>query len=237
MNCEDYKQAIAANPSFDDGGAHVANCGDCQAYREEMRALDTMIVKALSIDVPPLRMPELPDVQSENVVSLDSKRKHRRAPLWLAVAATAVIAAFLGVRLVGTGGSYESLAEEIVAHLDHEPFALTVSDRAVSDARLNQVVPAGIARMNHDAGLITYAQSCIINGNTVPHLVIQGETGPVTILLMPEEKVSSAVDLSGDNINGVLLPVGDGSIAIIGNRDERLQPIRDSVINSVMWGT
>ncbi len=236
MNCEEYRQRLASDPSFD-GGSHVDGCADCRAYRDEMRTLEATIVGALTIDVPELSMPELPDIDDSNVVALGSKRARRSAPVWLALAASAIFAAFLGVRMIGTDANYDSLADEIIAHLDHEPFALTVSDKPVSDTRLNRIVPANVARMNHDAGLITYAQSCIINGKKVPHLVIQGETGPVTILLMPEEKVSVAVDLDGENINGVLLPVGDGSIAIIGNRGERLDPIRKNVESSVMWGT
>ncbi len=91
--------------------------------------------------------------------------------------------------------------------------------------------------MDHSAGMITYAQSCVINGHEVPHLVIQGQHGPVTILLMPEEKVSEAVDVEGEHINGVILPVGDGSIAIIGQREERLENIKAKIMNSVTWTT
>ena len=79
------------------------------------------------------------------------------------MAATVVLAAFLGVRVLSPGIEYESLAEEILAHLDHEPYALRVTDVAVSDARLTSVVPANVAQMDHSAGLITYAQSCVIN--------------------------------------------------------------------------
>jgi hypothetical protein len=91
--------------------------------------------------------------------------------------------------------------------------------------------------MDHSAGLITYAQSCEIGGREVPHLVIQGERGPVTILLMPEEMVDSPQSLMGDNVNGVILPVGDGSIAIIGESDERLERIEAQVLKSVSWST
>ena len=42
MNCEDYREAIAADPSesFEGGAAHVAACESCSAYRAEMQALD-----------------------------------------------------------------------------------------------------------------------------------------------------------------------------------------------------
>ena len=107
----------------------------------------------------------------------------------------------------------------------------------MTDAALERAVPPGIATMNHGAGLITYAQSCTINGREVPHLVIQGKHGPVVILLMPHEKVAEASTLNGENVHGVILPVGDGSIAIVGDREEPLETIQENVINSVMWST
>ena len=94
-----------------------------------------------------------------------------------------------------------------------------------------------MAELDHSAGLITYAQSCIINGNRVPHLVIQGQRGPVTILLMPDEEVHEAIDIMGEHVNGIILPVGDGSIAIVGEREESLESIRRKVLNSVTWTT
>ena len=98
-------------------------------------------------------------------------------------------------------------------------------------------MPANVATMNHDAGLITYAESCVINGKLVPHLVIQGQQGPITILLMPDEKIDGPQSLMGESINGVLLPVGDGSIAIIGEEGENLEPVEQNLKDSVRWST
>ncbi len=236
MNCEHYKEAIAADPSFEGGEAHVAACADCLAYRDEVRALDRQIGRALAISVPELRMPDLPDVDTTNVAPLAGRRSFA-APVWLAVAATLVLAAFVGVRMFGGTVTYASLEDEIVAHLDHEPYALRVTDKPVDDRRLAKVVPADVAKMNHGAGLITYARTCVINGKRVPHLVVQGEHGPVTILLLPDETIEAAVQIEGESINGVILPVGDGSVAIIGERDEELETIRQNVLNSVTWST
>ena len=236
MNCEEYRQAIAADPSFDGGAGHLSGCAACQEYREEILLLDQRIGQALEIDVPKLSMPELADVEADNVVAL-GRRNRLTAPKWLAVAATVAIAAVLGVRMLAPDAQYDSLAEEVIAHLDHEPYALQVTDVAVSDRRLRSVVPAEVAQFDPSSSLISYAQSCIINGRTVPHLVIQGAQGPVTVLLMPEEQVGEAIALRGENINGVILPVGNGSIAIIGEADERIEEIQERVTQSVTWTT
>ena len=208
MNCEHYRQAIGADPSYGGGAEHLRECAACQAYRSEMQALEAMLGRALAIDVPEATVPDLPEPGVDTVVPI----RHRRpaAPAWLALAATVAIAAVLGVRMLGTG---------------------------VRDERLHSVVPGSIADLDHAAGLITYAQTCIINGKRVPHLIIQGTKGPITVLLMPEEPVARAVELAGQNVNGVILPVGGGSIAIIGAAGEPLDTVREELLQSVTWTT
>ncbi|MCH7979936.1 MAG: DUF3379 family protein [Proteobacteria bacterium] len=233
--CEEYREAIAAEPSFDGGAAHLSQCASCQAFRAEMLALDLKISSALAISVPELKLPELPELDTSKVTAMPLRRFAQ--PAWLAVAATVTLAAFIGFGMFGSDVSNATLAEQILVHIDHEPGAFRVVDEAVTDKRLARVVPANIATLNHSAGLITYARSCLINGREVPHLVIQGEFGPITILLMPGEKITGAQTIEGENVHGIILPVGDGSIAIIGEVGEHLERIEKQVMNSVTWST
>ena len=69
----------------------MSECNSCQAYRLEMKALDDQILRALSLNVPELNMPELPDIETSNVVSLSSRRRFS-PPTWFAMAATVVVA-------------------------------------------------------------------------------------------------------------------------------------------------
>ena len=202
---------------------------------KKMQALDLRIARALQIDVPPLVMPELPDVD-DNVAALPVRRRSN-APLWFAVAATVVLGLSIALRMSSFFVEYDSLADEVLAHLDHEPRSLVVTDVPVSDRRLQRAVPASMAVFDRDETLITYANPCIINGKRVPHLVVQGQHGPITILLMPEEKVAEKTPLDGATVHGVILPVGEGSIAIIGPREESLEPIQENVRASLTWTT
>ena len=241
MNCEDYREAIAADPSesFTGGAEHAAACGSCSAYRAEMRALDDTIAKALAIDVPELKIPDLPPIGEDdgNVVNMPFRRATRiTTPAWIGIAASFALAAIIGVQFIGNGATNDQLlAEEVLAHLDHEPWALKVTNVSVSDEQFASVVNPAIGTMDRNFGLVSYAQSCIINGNTIPHLVIQGEKGPVTLLLLPDEMVHGAVPLSGESVNGVILPHGNGSIAIIGEREERIEELKRRVVDSVEW--
>jgi len=241
MNCEDYREAIAADPSesFEGGAAHVAACDSCNAYRAEMRALDDVIARALAIDVPELKIPDLSPIgeDDENVVYLAFRRAANiSTPAWIGIAASFALAAIIGMQFVGNGPANDQrLAAEVLAHVDHEPWALKVTDVSVSDEQFARVINPAVGTMGRDVGLVTYAQMCIINGMSIPHLVIQGKYGPVTLLLMPNQSVSSPVSLVGESVNGVILPHGDGSIAIIGQREERIQDLEQRVIDSVEW--
>ena len=241
MNCENYREAIAADPSesFEGGAGHAAVCESCSAYRAEIQALDFTIARALAIDVPELKIPDLPPIGEAdgNVVNLPFRRVSKiTTPAWIGIAASFALAAVIGVQFIGHGPGHDQLlAGQVLAHVDHEPWALKVTDLAVSEEQFARVVNPAVGTMNRDIGLVSYAQTCIINGRTIPHLVIQGENGPITLLLMPDEMVSSAVILSGESVNGVILPVGDGSIAIIGARDERIEDLKQRVVDSVEW--
>lgn len=239
MSCEDYKNSLMADPGFEDETGHVQNCASCQAFRNDQQAFDRKIAAAMEISVPALQIPELPDMaetQADNVVTL-SRRPPLSKPAWFALAATVLLAVFVGIRMTTPDANALSLAQQVLAHVDHEPGALSPTNTAVSAERLRRTVPHELATMNNDSGLITYAQSCIINGKTVPHLVLQGERGPITILLMPHEKVSDASTFDGVGTHGVILPVGDGSIAIVGDREENLDHVKQSVLDSVTWST
>jgi hypothetical protein len=239
MNCEQYREAIAADPSesFDGGALHAAECSSCTAYKSEIRALDVRISAALQIDVPELTMPELPSMASEEkVVDIASRRPLAwSTPAWIGLAASVVLATVIGVRFINTTEDYGTLAEQVVAHLDFEPNSLTVTDVAVSDERLFSVVRPAIATLDRGLGLISYAMSCKINGREVPHLVVQGERGPVTILLMPHEMIDMPIRLDGQSIEGIILPLGEGSIAIIGERGESIDQLRTKVTENVKW--
>lgn len=239
MNSRDYKELIAADPTapFDDSALTADERASAAAFRAEMQALDATIARALAIEVPDLNMPELPATDGdENVVNMPIRTKPRfSTPAWIGIAASFAIAAVLGVRFLADDTVYPSLAAEVVAHLDHEPQALRPGSGPVAERSLQNVVSKSGAEIDGGIGLVTYARSCVINGKTIPHLVIQGKLGPITLLLLPDEQVDRAVPVEGAGINGVILPVGDGSIAIIGERDENLSEIEQQVIDSVTW--
>ena len=234
----DYKELIAADPGLDLDGLALSpeERRDAEALKAEMQALDVRIGIALDIETPALKLPELPPVDMSNVAAFPEPKKGSGATMaWLGLAASVLLVAGLGSRFLAPSPEYGSLAEEVVAHLDHEPGALVEVSTPIDGRRLARVADRSGVDVADGIGLVTYAQSCVINGKTVPHLVIQGQSGPVTLLLMPEEMIKQAQIIDGQSINGVVLPVGSGSIAIIGEKDEDIDAIEKQVVDSVTW--
>ncbi|MDH5618328.1 MAG: hypothetical protein OEZ11_06775, partial [Gammaproteobacteria bacterium] len=66
-------------------------------HDNEFRDLDLKIAKALQIDVPALKMPELPAIEADNVATLPV-RKRSRTLLWYALAASVVLAISITIR-------------------------------------------------------------------------------------------------------------------------------------------
>lgn len=215
----------------------------CSNFRDEIQALDARIAAALAIDVPPLRMPKLPPIDSgasENVVDLHAGRPGKATlPTWIGLAAGLATALFFGTRFITPDVATPSLARQVIAHMDLEQESRQVTSVAVSEQALRNVIGSDISTI--DTGiLVTYARSCVINNKTVPHLVIQGEDGPVTLILMSEETVDAAIPLSGEKVHGVIVPVGSGSVAVIGEHAEQLNEIdaiAQRLVESVTWRT
>jgi hypothetical protein len=249
MNCEEYREAIAADPSgrFAGGDVHASGCDACSKYRDEMRALDECIARALAIDVPELRLPDLPYVEpagaGKPAAAADPPpakvgSRFMSPPLWVGLAAAIALVAVLFTGRLDTRTDHRQLVAEIVAHMDHEQASRQVTSIPVPAETLHAVVDPKVAAMDRDVGLITYAMSCVINGRSVPHLVIQGSTGPVTLILLADEAIESPLPLAGESVHGVLLPVGSGSIAVIGQREDQLgeiDRIGKELADSVEW--
>jgi hypothetical protein len=250
MDCEACRQALAAEPQggFPGGAEHLARCAACRAYAEELRAFDARIARALAVDVPPLALPALDDpadgsVDGETPARVTPLAAHRRPrlrlPALLAAAAGFAAVAVLVLRALGPeAGGYERLASELLAHMDHEQSSRVVTSVAVADSALGEVLEDKVRAFDTGGSIVSYATSCEINGKLVPHLVVQGHSGPITVILLPEENVDEIVPLSGEHVHGFILPADSGSVAVIGEREEQMPEVDrlgERVVQSVKW--
>lgn len=235
ITCLDVRRALGAEPQRRDAWIleHCKVCAQCAAFLKEMLTLDQRLERALNIEVPK-------DLEARIVFRAEFRPvERRRAYPWLAAAASVVLAVIVGVGVWQyRQNSPAMLGQALVAHVMNpdEADALDPDRPAIRDVSfvtgvLNQ---AGI-RMHGSMDDISYARACPFRGEMVAHLVVRGQDGPVTVLLLPHVHVDRPTHFNEQGFEGVILPHDQGSIAIIANNPTPMMPIAHEFMKMVAW--
>jgi hypothetical protein len=92
------------------------------------------------------------------------------------------------------------------------------------------------AGVDIDASLpVVYASACPFRGRRISHFVVRTANGPVTVMLLPHEKVRERTEFSESGMRGVLLPVGEGSIALVARDGEVPDALAGEIVAAVRW--
>jgi hypothetical protein len=218
MTCEEARLLIGADPNHATAEllAHLETCPECLVYRRQMQALNAKIRRALELNLEDTRKAAAP---TSNVTILPRKpagppvvARHTR-PRLMAFAASLVAASIVGLTLWLTRPP-ESLAAEIVKHVEGEPKSWSKTEPVASE-RLAAVLRKSNVRLGPNTPSIVYASSCWFRGHFVPHLVVATEDGPVTVMILMNEKVSAASKFNEEGYSGLLVPAPTGSVAVL----------------------
>ena len=203
MNCEEFRTLVGAEPNTTrpDVLAHAGQCAECARYREEMQAMDRLIYRALAVDVEPAATPKLPQ---------SNPRIWRIAASMLI---TAIAVAFTSIWLLTPRDTF---AAEIVAHIQEEPDSLLITSATVSNEQIERILGAARIRLKPGVAHVSYAAPCDFRGRLSPHLVVQTERGPVTVLVLPEEPKRPRQAIDEEGFEGVVLPAPRGVIVVLG---------------------
>lgn len=201
MKCHEVQTLLGAEPHSSESMMleHIASCATCSEYRQEMLRMDALIRRALTIPV---------DAPAKAPI-----RAPRYAGWQIAASLLASIAIAGSLWVAST---QDSLAEQLVAHAEHEAFAIVPTDERVNSQQVNDVLSsAGIALK--DQAEVSFAETCDFGAHRVPHLVVQTDEGPVTVLILAHEEPRQSVqEIDEDGYEGVIMPAPRGVIAVLG---------------------
>jgi hypothetical protein len=208
MKCSDVRFALAADPS--NAGAEVADhldaCASCAAYAQDMLTLDGKLRDALRVPAPEIALPGGP-------YRVGSSPRRWPAARQLALAASIAGVALL-VGMLWVGIPRPSLASAVVGHMAHEPEAWVRQDVLPAAAVAPVLARSGVA-LREGMPAVSYASSCWFRGRHVPHLVVRMPDGPVTIMVLPNEKIAGPVAIGEGGYRGVIVPAQRGAIAVL----------------------
>jgi hypothetical protein len=219
---------------------HRASCHDCTLYGERLLRFESRLERALRVGLPsevalPLgKVVPLRARSSRTRLLSPGDRKG-----WLAMAASVLLAVVVagGLWLSSPG---PSLAADVVAHMADEPQAWRRTDVPVQSSKLEDVLRDTHLRLAAGAGMVSYANSCEFRGHRVPHLVIQTEAGPVTVMVLVHERTPKPMQFDEQGYRGVIVPVaGHGSLAVLTRGPSTdlptIEHIAQRVLDSIVW--
>jgi hypothetical protein len=122
----------------------------------------------------------------------------------------------------------------VIGHIKAEEAHLQV-EGTVPWERVQRIFGALGADADPRLGPVRYAGRCVIGERHGIHLVVPGERGEVTALFMPENGLAEQREVVGSGLEGTLLPAGSGSLAVVGEPGELLDPIVRRLLVAVRW--
>jgi hypothetical protein len=213
MNCLDYRRSLAAGEAETaDMKAHRLQCMACAAQWREHAEFDRELRAGMAVEIPP----GFEDSVRNAVVF--SRRRF--------LGAAAVAAAAAGV------GSYAWLRRD-------EPLALACIEFVMKE-EVNSIMMGAMPRPQAEAALastlpleriervgqIKHIGPCPFNGAMAYHVVLSVPQGKVTLLVMPEGRVSGAQKAEHDGLYASVVALRNGSLGVIGSDS--------AVVNSVI---
>ena len=243
MDCTRFRRSLMADPHDPDPELreHLKSCHDCNPYAERLWRFESTLERALRLPLPA----HAAAPSFDRVVPLRAKRPQSalRHPAyrkgWLTMAASVLLAC------VVAGGLWlsvprSSLAADVVNHMKGEPQAWRRTDVPVPSAALQGVLRDSHLRLGAAAGVVSYASSCAFHGHQVPHLVIQTESGPATVMVLVHEHVTKPVQFDEHGYRGVIVPVaGHGGLAVLTRGPDAdvssVERIAHRVLDSIVW--
>ena len=236
MDCLTFRRQMLEDPGRHDRALaeHEAACHSCAGFARSLRADEAKLREALNFAPPP----ELAE-RIQLAISFGEARKRPSRLQWLGIAASVLVAVAAG----GLGWMtylykpYEDLSLErsVLNHVQDETKHLYDPGQA-SSGKLHYVFDRFGARVDAQAlGTVNFAGICMMRRNRGVHLVMRGEMGPVTVFFMPGEMARKPMALDSPRFAGVIEPTDWGSIAVVGEQGEKLQPVLDRVRQAVSW--
>jgi len=216
-DCKHARLAIGGEPQTlsAEVAQHVATCAACAKFRDETLAMEGRLKAAL--ELPLHRFRKAPETQ-------------KVAPRRFALAASVVLALLVG------GGAWlfrpqSALAAELVEHVEHEPGSWQSQEPVSPEALAAVLAKAGV---RYDARFpVTYASPCPFRGHIVPHLVVQTDRGPLTVMVLAHVKSETQGTFTEGDYRGIVLPAGVGSVAVVARKGQEFDGDLKGVLEGV----
>ena len=224
MQCEEFRVAVGAEPMTlcTDIAAHASTCPECADYRRRFQALDRAMLAALH-------------TQADELPRSVRLRSPVDRPVWR-VAAGLVLSIAVGAA-IWMSSPRSSFADDVIAHAQQETGSLVHTLDVVPEAELAALLEREGLHLRPGVMRISYAQPCRFHGAFAPHLVVQTDRGPVTVLILPHERARTTVErIHMSEFDGVIVPAARGVLVAIG-RGAAVEIVAQTALHALQYSS
>ncbi len=241
MNCLQFRRKLLEDPRCQepDFKRHGRECAACQREFERVQAFEASLREAVHIQPPAgleeriLRAQWQEASPTKPPTPTSTPRRY-----WPAIAA-GIVMLFSATLLYENGWREKTrgpqdLETSVLNHIQDElPHLHEVHD--VPRQRLAKLIAQLGGELKIPLRHVNFAGKCQMRKHPGAHLVLAGEKGPVTILIMPGEKIPAARRFHSKRFDGELMPLDNGSVAVVGERNEDIARIANRIAQSIRW--
>lgn len=231
MNCLEFRRTLLADPHVRSAevSEHRLGCAACTDFAQRLQGFEQVLKEAARVEVP--------EGLASRIV-LRQRMALRQQSFWrrglFALAATVVLT--LGVLMVLPQQPPLSLEESVLAHVNDELKHLAEQNN-VSLEKVNSGMKNYGVQLTAAVAKVNFAMPCDMRKSKGFHMVLQGETGPVTVLIMPGDYVDQRQTVADQRFQGVVLPTSNGSMAIVAENTLDLARIEEGLKQSLQFAS
>jgi hypothetical protein len=232
MNFSEFKRLLGAEPRNGDP-EFLRACQSSPEFEQaaaEAGRFEDKLERALSVPEPAGLIDDLLSISQRSPTASGARR-------WLPYAAAASL--FVAVGAAGIAwkmnNSWDSVEEYLVDHYRHDGVSLltradgdTAKDVQAILSELNMQASPALADI---VGVIKY---CPTPDGKGVHMILNTESGPVTVFYMPDTEVNDSELLAFDDVEAVLVRLQSGSAAIIGPDAQEIVSLQALIYDSLV---
>lgn len=201
-------------------------------FAHELQQLDQQIAQALKVDIPENLADRILFHQSSQEKTPFSYKRY--LSYGLAASIIFCLGLFIGQQQSIPTPASESMATIALQHVTEEtPFIQPLNEN-VTLQQVNAKLQPFHSMMNQLPGHVYYLNHCQFGNKNALHMVIGTSTGKVTLFIVPQSSQQITTD-SDQKYKSVVLPLQNASLIIVGNKEQRLQPIAEKLQSNIHW--
>ena len=229
MNHTEFIRQLGVDPGSQDPvflRARESSPEYIQAAAESNR-FEKRLSRAFAVNPPANLLPGL----KENGSTRTNRLSHW--PSYALAAAVLLAVTVAGITWQRMNPSFDSVEQYVAAHYEHDGPELIARGKGQLADNVDQILAQFRVTLTPQAKrMVSLIKFCPTPAGTGAHMVLNTEHGPITIIFMPDTRVTDGEMMAFDGMQAQLVRLVNGSAAVIGTENQQIASFYSLVQNS-----